>query len=201
MGNPCSFGAIISRSGRHSLSKHKLPHRLAGCLISDKDRTASRLHFWFHDQRRMRCGFSRDCEGEAGAIAPSNASFSRPSPTTFSGSWRTKPRSRPSSRAKRTVVPVARPKQSHLNRRPCARSRCARGFGDGSSRCATLSRTTAGFRSRLPSMITTSNSARPARPESSIHFPCRRKSGVWYNVWMDEPLLVHPPHWKKSWRA
>ena len=30
-------------------------------------------------------------------------------------------------------------------------------------------------------------------------FPCRRKSGVWYNVWMDEPLLIHPTHWR-CWR-
>jgi hypothetical protein len=33
----------------------------------------------------------------------------------------------------------------------------------------------------------------------ALRFPCRRKSGVWYNVWMDEALLIHPTHWR-SWR-
>ena len=32
-----------------------------------------------------------------------------------------------------------------------------------------------------------------------LRFPCRRKSGVWYNVWMNEAVLVHPTHWR-SWR-
>ena len=22
-----------------------------------------------------------------------------------------------------------------------------------------------------------------------LHFPCRRKSGVWYNAWADEPIF------------
>lgn len=33
----------------------------------------------------------------------------------------------------------------------------------------------------------------------AMRFPCRRKSGVWYNVWMDEAVLVHPTHWR-IWR-
>ena len=33
-----------------------------------------------------------------------------------------------------------------------------------------------------------------------LRFPCRRKSGVWYHVWMDEALLIHPTHWR-SWRS
>ena len=33
----------------------------------------------------------------------------------------------------------------------------------------------------------------------ALRFPCRRKSGVWYNVWRDEALLVHPTHCR-SWR-
>jgi hypothetical protein len=33
----------------------------------------------------------------------------------------------------------------------------------------------------------------------ALRFPCRRKSGVWYNVWMDEAVLVYPTHWR-SWR-
>jgi hypothetical protein len=32
----------------------------------------------------------------------------------------------------------------------------------------------------------------------ALRFPCRRKSGVWYNVWRDEALLVHPTHCR-SW--
>jgi hypothetical protein len=32
----------------------------------------------------------------------------------------------------------------------------------------------------------------------ALRFSCRRKSGVWYNVWMDEALLIHPSHWR-SW--
>ena len=28
----------------------------------------------------------------------------------------------------------------------------------------------------------------------ALRFPCRRKSGVWYNVGMDEALLIHPTH-------
>ena len=30
-------------------------------------------------------------------------------------------------------------------------------------------------------------------------FPCRRKSGVWFNVWADEPVLIAPSHWR-IWR-
>jgi hypothetical protein len=33
----------------------------------------------------------------------------------------------------------------------------------------------------------------------ALRFPSRRKSGVWYNVWTDEAMLVHPTHWR-SWR-
>ena len=33
----------------------------------------------------------------------------------------------------------------------------------------------------------------------ALRFPCRRKSGIWYNVWMDEALLIHPTHWM-CWR-
>ncbi|MGY3617213.1 hypothetical protein [Bradyrhizobium sp. USDA 10063] len=33
----------------------------------------------------------------------------------------------------------------------------------------------------------------------ALRFPCRRQSGVWYNVWTDEAVLVHPTHWR-SWR-
>jgi hypothetical protein len=33
----------------------------------------------------------------------------------------------------------------------------------------------------------------------SWHFPCRRKSGVWFNVWTEEPVLIHPTHWR-VWR-
>ncbi|SPP94982.1 conserved protein of unknown function [Bradyrhizobium vignae] len=27
-------------------------------------------------------------------------------------------------------------------------------------------------------------------------FPCRRKGGVWFNVWADEPMLISPSHWR-----
>jgi hypothetical protein len=30
-------------------------------------------------------------------------------------------------------------------------------------------------------------------------FPCRRHSGVWFNVWTNEPVLIHPTHWR-GWR-
>ena len=33
-----------------------------------------------------------------------------------------------------------------------------------------------------------------------LHFPCRRRLGVWYNAWADEPILIFPTHWK-IWRA
>jgi hypothetical protein len=33
-----------------------------------------------------------------------------------------------------------------------------------------------------------------------LGFPCRRKLGVWYNAWADEPILIFPTHWR-IWRA
>jgi hypothetical protein len=33
-----------------------------------------------------------------------------------------------------------------------------------------------------------------------LRFPCRRKLGVWYNAWADEPILICPTHWR-VWRA
>lgn len=33
----------------------------------------------------------------------------------------------------------------------------------------------------------------------AFRFPCRRKSGIWYKVWRDEALLIHPTHWS-GWR-
>jgi hypothetical protein len=33
----------------------------------------------------------------------------------------------------------------------------------------------------------------------SPRFSCRSKSGLWYNAWTDEAVLVHPTHWR-SWR-
>jgi hypothetical protein len=33
-----------------------------------------------------------------------------------------------------------------------------------------------------------------------LGFPCRRKLGVWYNAWADEPILICPTHWR-IWRA
>ena len=32
-----------------------------------------------------------------------------------------------------------------------------------------------------------------------LRFPCRRKWGVWYNVWTGEPILICPTHWR-VWR-
>ena len=32
------------------------------------------------------------------------------------------------------------------------------------------------------------------------NFPCRRKSGVWFNVWAGEPVLISPSHWR-IWRS
>jgi hypothetical protein len=32
------------------------------------------------------------------------------------------------------------------------------------------------------------------------NFPCRRKSGVWFNVWADEAVLISPSHWR-IWRS
>ncbi|MFB9261617.1 hypothetical protein ACFFWD_00185 [Bradyrhizobium erythrophlei] len=33
----------------------------------------------------------------------------------------------------------------------------------------------------------------------ALRFPGRRKSGIWYNVWTDEAVVVHPTHWR-IWR-
>lgn len=33
-----------------------------------------------------------------------------------------------------------------------------------------------------------------------FHFPCRRISGSWLNVWSNEPVLIYPTHWR-IWRA
>ncbi|QQO22259.1 hypothetical protein JJB98_21120 [Bradyrhizobium diazoefficiens] len=30
-------------------------------------------------------------------------------------------------------------------------------------------------------------------------FPCRRRSGVWFNVWANEAVLISPSHWR-IWR-
>src|SRR3984893_13095389 len=27
-------------------------------------------------------------------------------------------------------------------------------------------------------------------------FPCRRVSGIWFNVWAGEPVLIYPTHWR-----
>jgi len=35
---------------------------------------------------------------------------------------------------------------------------------------------------------------------SPCRFPGRRTSGIWFNVWADEPVLIHPTHWR-SWRG
>ena len=34
----------------------------------------------------------------------------------------------------------------------------------------------------------------------ALRFPCRRRSGVWYNVWTDEAVLIHPTH-SRIWRG
>jgi hypothetical protein len=31
-------------------------------------------------------------------------------------------------------------------------------------------------------------------------FPCRRRSGMWFNVWAGEPVLISPSHWR-IWRS
>jgi hypothetical protein len=33
-----------------------------------------------------------------------------------------------------------------------------------------------------------------------LGFPCRRKAGVWFNVWADEAVLISPSHWR-IWRS
>jgi hypothetical protein len=35
---------------------------------------------------------------------------------------------------------------------------------------------------------------------TSCRFPGRRASGMWFNVWADEPVLIYPTHWR-SWRG
>jgi hypothetical protein len=34
----------------------------------------------------------------------------------------------------------------------------------------------------------------------SWSFPCRRSSGVWFNVWTGEPVLISPSCWR-IWRS
>lgn len=34
----------------------------------------------------------------------------------------------------------------------------------------------------------------------SWSFPCRRKGGVWFNVWAGEAVLISPSHWR-VWRS
>jgi len=31
-------------------------------------------------------------------------------------------------------------------------------------------------------------------------FPCRRRAGIWFNVWAGEPVLISPSHWR-IWRC
>ncbi|MBR0817479.1 hypothetical protein [Bradyrhizobium liaoningense] len=33
-----------------------------------------------------------------------------------------------------------------------------------------------------------------------LTFPCRRKAGVWFNVWAGEAVLISPSHWR-IWRS
>jgi hypothetical protein len=33
-----------------------------------------------------------------------------------------------------------------------------------------------------------------------LHFPCRRKSNVWFNGWTGESILIFPTHFR-SWRG
>jgi hypothetical protein len=30
-------------------------------------------------------------------------------------------------------------------------------------------------------------------------FPCRKRQAMWFNVWADQPVLIHPTHWR-VWR-
>lgn len=32
-----------------------------------------------------------------------------------------------------------------------------------------------------------------------LNFPCVRDHFGWWNVWSDEPVLIHPTHWR-NWR-
>jgi len=31
-------------------------------------------------------------------------------------------------------------------------------------------------------------------------YPCRRRSGIWFNVWAGEPMLISPSYWR-IWRS
>ena len=31
-------------------------------------------------------------------------------------------------------------------------------------------------------------------------YPCRKRSALWFNVWRNEPVLIHPTHWR-IWRS
>lgn len=33
-----------------------------------------------------------------------------------------------------------------------------------------------------------------------LTFPCRRRAGVWFNVWAGEAVLISPSHWR-IWRS
>jgi len=30
-------------------------------------------------------------------------------------------------------------------------------------------------------------------------FPCQKRGAVWFNVWANQPVLIHPTHWR-VWR-
>lgn len=34
---------------------------------------------------------------------------------------------------------------------------------------------------------------------TALSFPCRRASGIWFNVWAGEPTLIFPSYWR-IWR-
>jgi hypothetical protein len=54
-----------------------------------------------------------------------------------------------------------------------------------------------GFPARLPPTLEPGHVC--AAGIDPLRFPCRRKSGVWHHVRMDEALLIHPTYWR-SWR-
>ena len=33
-----------------------------------------------------------------------------------------------------------------------------------------------------------------------LAYPCRKRQAVWFNVWANEPVLIHPTHWR-TWRS
>ena len=175
MDDPCLFVVILGRSGRGSLSGHKLQHHSLSCLISNKDRAAFALHCRFHHQRRARCGFSSDYADEAGAGAPSNAGFSRPLPAISCGNSRTKPRSRFSPRAKPIAVPAARRKKRRLNRQALRQINMGCRFGGRITAHAQRCPARPASESRLPRMFATLNPATPARSESRC---CVSRSGA-----------------------